>query len=402
MYKNMLKLVSGNASANLLALLAMPFLSRLYSPEVFGVYGTLFSVAAIAAIALSMRMELIILESDVVSLSLRACLLFMLCSLPVVGMLVLFYAVFIAEVSMLLGICLISTSVLICLFQIFSSVHSKDFHFGLISVSNVIRAATLVFFQVVLFFIFGSAVESLLVALLGSYLLALVFLIGKSSCFGRGKESHETLHQVISYMYRKKDTAIYAGGQSLVNTLSQSLPYFILPLYAGPEFIGLFFFADRAFRTPLTLVGQPIRQVFLSYCHRESDSANQKKYFYKLTSYCFLFAFCISCFLFVFGEYAFENLFGESYRSGGNIAAWLSVWGVGAFVGFPALALLRARGHSKKIFYIESWFTLLKGTALIVSGFFYTEPLASIVVFSLISAVMGFYLFNVGRKSLRV
>lgn len=58
--KNILVLFSGNSIAQLIPILAYPFLTRIYSPEEFGIYGIYLSIFSIVSVILHLRLELAI------------------------------------------------------------------------------------------------------------------------------------------------------------------------------------------------------------------------------------------------------------------------------------------------------------------------------------------------------
>jgi len=206
---------------------------------------------------------------------------------------------------------------------------------------------------------------------------------------------------LIRFIKENSNTPRYAGTQALVNSLSQSIPYLLLPVFFPVEIVGLYYFADKVFRLPLMLIGQPIRQVFFGYCNNDTASIPQLKLvFYCLTFCCFLASVSICALLFIFGEDLFHWVFSDAYAGAGRIAAWLSVWGVGAFVSFPSLALLRSFNLSNFILKTEIFWSLLKAGSLLLAGYAYSDSYVAIQMFSISSALFGVVLFCKARSVL--
>lgn len=389
-------LVSGTAISQLIYLCALPLISRLYSAEVIGTYGTVIAAITVLAVACSMKFELTILERDAEgNITYVTSMMFSLIMFMVVGPISFFYSNIWLDLGVGVSAVVAFCPLAVAFYNINVNKSVKTKNFGGVSASTILRVAVCCVLQIGFFFI---ASGSLLALLLGYFLS---FVIGQLMLAKINNKSEpfviESFDKYLKVIFSKRDVPIYAGSQALLNAISQALPYIILPLFVSPAFMGLYFYADRVFRMPLMLVGQPIRQVFHSFCSNSGSYIKIRQVFLLLCSLGGFSAIAITAFLFTFGERAFGAVFGNEFSNAGDIAAWLGLWGIGAFISFPALAFLRSEGMNRFIMKLEIVFLPLKGLSLLSAGLliqrYGLSPLYIISGFSVTSMFVGGVLF---------
>lgn len=391
---NIFSLMAGNAGAQLIALAAMPLLGRLYSPETFGLFGALFALINMLSILFSLRMELTIVEAkaDEKRLAELATYLFVCITAGVLSPIIIAGIIYFYDVSIMYAALCMLAAVGSSLVQVAIARGIATAQYKLLSIVNILRATFLAVVQLFLFYVFSDSPLPLIIGLIVSLMVHYIVFINVSD--SAPKEIYPSIGALLRFIRENNSTPRYAGTQALVNSLSQSIPYFILPIFFPVAVTGLYYFADKVFRLPLTLIGQPIRQVFLGYCSSEnSDMQKLRIIFYLLSFGCFVFSICVSALLFAFGSDIFHWIFGAAYADAGVIAAWLGIWGVGAFVSFPSLSLLRSFNKNEFILKMEVFWAFLKAGSLLVSGYFYNDMSFTVKIFSIVSALYGITMF---------
>jgi len=377
-YLSFYKLLSGGVLSQLIYFISLPVISRLYTLEDIGVYGMIISTINFFSILLTMRMELNIIADKNKPNAIKATVLFLFVSILLTSPIYLISIYFATGKNIVLAFLGLGAAIIFAFLQITNSTLLSKNELTKISLSNIIRVAFCVFVQITFFHVYGSSTELLLVGYLVSFLLP-VLLFQKVILFPRRSE----LLKIKSYIITKFRETRYAGGQAFINALSQTIPYITFPMLFSESVLGLYFIADRAFRSPLMLLGNPIRQVFLKFC---CDDNEPKKIYdlYRNIIYMILApASIVIIILYVYGGELFSFVFGGQYYDSGLIALWLSVWGAGALISFPALSYLRVNLQNKFLFYNEILFCIVKLLIVLSSYFIFKNEVITIALFSI-------------------
>lgn len=392
--RNIASLVAGNLGAHIVALSVMPILSRMYSQETFGQLGALSGVLAIFAIMLSMRMELTIAESDsfLRPLAVKATLSFIFYCSIFLGPLFIAALFFIYDVSFLVSVLCLIAAIGTALNQLTICFGISKDQFKTLAKLGLIKALSLAFFQLLVYWLLGDSIVALLISLIAS--LGVFHICSWRFLKSYKNQKKISVKKAFLFVRKKIQTPLYSGSQALINALSQFIPYLVIPFFSGYAALGLFYFADKIFRLPLMLIGQPVRNAFLGYCFKNKGNLlSLTKSFHLLSLACFIFSILISMFLFFLGGYVFQLFFGASYYEAGSIAFLLSIWGVGAFTSYPSLALLRAFGQDQFILKLEATWCVVKLSTITGFGLIADELNISIAAYSIVSAFSGMLLF---------
>ena len=395
LYTAFLKVMSGTVISQLLYFVFLPIISRSYSIQDIGLYGTLLSIITVTSIALSMKMELTIIEfKNEINKAVQSTILIILMVLILISPLILIILVNHFKLDLLTSLLAITVSIFVCIFQVLSSVYLSLEKYKAIAISNIVRVIFCLLIQYGLFYFYGSDAKFLLIG----YGLSFIVPLSLLSLFKvDGFKAKKLRFSELSYFIKQNLKDIkYAGGQSIVNSLGQSIPYFILPMFFEAEFLALYFIADRVFRVPLLLIGNPLRQVFLKYCNDTEDNQQVKAAYKKIIATTIVPSILVIFSLFFFGGEIFSFVFGDQYYKSGEISLWLSIWGAIALISFPALSIIRIRRKSNFLFYNELFFVLVRLVTLYVVCVTYQDGVLAIITYSFFSIVMS---LNITRKA---
>lgn len=394
LYTSFLKVMSGTIISQLLYFLFLPIISRSYTTNDIGVYGSILSVVTILSITLSMKMELTIVEfKEEINKAVQSTILLIFVVFFVTAP--IFIAILVAyfKVSLLTSLLALLSAVFVALFQVLSSICLSLEKYKAIAANNIFRVIFCLVIQYGLFYKYGSNVNFLLIGYGVSFGLPLVFFIFIKSEIKIKKNNFNELK--VFLLENIKDIK-FAGGQSIVNSLSQSVPYIILPIYFKAEFLALYFIADKVFRAPLLLIGNPIRQVFLKFCNDNDDNYRICLAYKKIITIVLLPSIIVTASLYFYGGELFSLVFGKQYYASGEISLWLSIWGAIALMSFPALSFIRIKRENKFLFYNEITFLLVKLVSLILVSFIFEDGKIAIIAYSFTSIAMS---LNIIRKA---
>ena len=342
--KDVLKLVSGTTFAQALVIIASPLLTRLFSPEAFGLLAIFTSITKVLGVVSCLRYEFAIMlpdnERDAVNL-------LALCVGIVTGISLLslpFFLIFEPAIVSALNapglaghLWLVSPFVFVSgLFVALNYWNSRTRRYGRLSVARVLSSVAITGGQLAA----GAAGIGTGGALIGA------------SAFGQGvatgvlgaqilRDDHRrfrrlfSLERVRAVLVRYKRFPLYDSWSGLLNVSSWQLPSLLLPIFFSPVQVGYYALAFRLIVLPMDLIGGAIQQVFFqraSNAERDGDLAS-------LTESVFTVLLRIGLFpmltLSLIGEELFSIVFGAAWAEAGLYTQLLAVWAVVWFISSP-------------------------------------------------------------------
>ncbi len=195
-----------------------------------------------------------------------------------------------------------------------------------------------------------------------------------------------------------------AIGAGWLNAFSRQLPLYLLPAFYGAEIAGYYFMAQRVLLMPLGLISQAIGEIYYrqaTQAFQEGAQALQKLTDRTARQLAGLGLIPLLGVMLV-GPWAVEWVFGAEWTQTGFFARWLMPWLYIRFITSPITGLIDIK---RRLDFQLNYNLLLFGVrlaALLVAGYF-LPPLAGIVLYSLLSALMigGHlqFLFKISRAS---
>jgi O-antigen/teichoic acid export membrane protein len=177
-----------------------------------------------------------------------------------------------------------------------------------------------------------------------------------------------------------------SAPQALVNSVSQSLPVFLLGVLFNPLVAGLYVMAQRVVQAPAQLVGSSFRQSLLpQYARAVSRAHVLTPGFIRTTSFLILLGLPGVAALVIWGPDLFAWGFGERWYEAGVYARWL-VLGLWFDVAIPpatnVLTVLQRQGLQ---LVFEIVVIVLRASAIAVGAWMH-DPLIAVAGFSLAGA----------------
>ncbi len=179
------------------------------------------------------------------------------------------------------------------------------------------------------------------------------------------------------------------------NSLASEVPFLILPRFFGEAVTGLFHVARKVLFAPINLVGSSISTVYYeqaSKAHQLGSPhlANLSK---NTLRYMLLMSVVPSIILFFLGEEIFAIAFGEAYRTAGLYASWLIPWILVKFLSHPLTYLIDIKFKLKAQLFYNIILFLGQAGILIFCGLLLFSPLSTIMAYGMVGLVLsGIYL----------
>lgn len=384
-------LVGGTALAQALTVLALPVLTRLYSPEDFSVLAVYVAILTMISVIACLRLEIAIPlpESEEVAANLLAlALTFAAVFAGVFALVVIgfgdrfFGAIGKPELSpygwlLPVGVWLAASYAALQYWA------TREKQFELVAKTRVAQATVGLSAQLGLGWWEAGPVGLLLghALLAGSGILALirrnigvfrlVSLPNMKSAFGQ---------------YRR--FPIYSTFEALTNNAGMQVPVLLIAAYAvGPE-AGFLLLATRALGTPVNLIGGAIAQVYLSRAPEEMRAGRLASFTVKILFKLAHLTIVPLVLLALIAPCAFAFVFGEEWRRAGELIVWMTPWFVLKLLSSPVSMVMHVKMQQRAMLFITIYGLVLRVAVVLAVALSYTPAMAE--AYALASA--GFYL----------
>ncbi|MFY0696530.1 MAG: oligosaccharide flippase family protein [Balneola sp.] len=399
--KNVLILMSGTIFSQFISVLFSPILTRIYTPEEYGILGVFGSFVSIFAAIASLKFDAAVLlpKKDSVALKLLkiSSLIIMIIGF-VIFIVLLFFEDLILNLTNtpnLKGFIYLSVISIwtIGFFNLFKNILNRFESYKSIAFSTVAKSVSTTSSQLGLGFlsfgfkglIFGRVFGDVF-SFFTSY-----FFLKKESRFTSNLEEPKTLKMIaLEYQEFPKVTALH----TFFNTVSASFPILILASFFTADVVGNFNQSLKIAFLPITLISASTYQVF---SRKVTESLNKGKDIYGVTietikklSLIGLIPFLI---LMIFAPWLFDFVFGNEWRVAGEYTQLMIPYIYLVFVVSPLAYLPILRNRQRKAFVIEIVYLVLRILGLL-TGVYFNNVYLAIGLYSLTGLLIQCYNLN--------
>jgi O-antigen/teichoic acid export membrane protein len=334
--KNTSKLLTGNAIGQIVGIIAIPIITRLYSVEVYGAFSAILAISIILSTlsTLSLHLAILIPKSDVeakkilyLSFGFMTVFCMILTSILLVFSSDILTALGMASVKWMIYtipiLVLLQSSYLILTYW---GVRHKSF--GMVSSSKITEGVTDRSIAIIAGMAGYVSSQSLIFARLLSNIVSIFYLM---PLFRKSTETTKTVQkEIISYKSTILKYRFYlqynAPSMLLISSMMQ-LPVIMLAAYFSPVSAGLYAIANRVVNIPVAALGSAISQTYTQKIAVDISNNNLKKVQVDTDNFfTLLFSFMLIPFsvLSVVGESLFIILLGDKWADAGVLASFLS------------------------------------------------------------------------------
>lgn len=395
-WRNVFTLFSGNFLAQAFALALLPFITRIYPPEAFGIVGVFMATVHVIVVVSNGGYEWAIMlpkndreSHKLVLLSIYVLIgvcLFITFPLGIWGS----QLMQMVKTPELMGWhWLIPMSLLMeGIAQALKVALNRYKHYRILSASKVVRSMTQAIFSLGLGW-YGLGFEGLLYAfLLAQIGRTLILLWGYWHWF-LAQDFVFFLKDLKKTANNYKDFPRYSVISTWLNTASKHLPFFILPILFTQEINGQFSQADRVLTLPVVLISMAIGQVFFEQASKAKQES--KKALAQITYQTFLklllLAIPFLLIVMILGPWMFETVLGEEWRLAGEYARWLIPWVAVAFITSPLAYLVDIQRKLKTYLLLNLLLFVARLVALLIGGFFLND-IQNMMLYGFVSMVV--------------
>ncbi|MBC1435206.1 oligosaccharide flippase family protein [Listeria rocourtiae] len=346
------RLLQGNVLAQSLVFLTAPFLSRLYGPEVFGVYTVYLSIISIFSNSMALSLERAIplaKTKRVATLLVKACLaialvlsslMFLLYLLTGMSLFSLLNVQVSSHVTLLLSLSIFFGSAI----QTFTFWQMREQRFSTISYAKLAQSTTTLGMQLT-----TPGLGLIIGDVLGRFASATIQGIRFWKTRLKVGFSKRNLRFLVRKYYRYP---LFSSGSLFLNALTLQVPLLLITYYFGNEIAGFFGLGQRVIGMPIVLLTSVLGQVFYSVAAKgmHTESLRVFSLFKNVVKKAMLYGLPIFTILALLAPSIFAFIFGEEWRvSGEYVQRLLPVFYL-QLVTVPVSQTLYLLGHQKTQF----------------------------------------------------
>ncbi len=326
--RNVLTLMTGNSIALAIPVLISPILTRLYTPDDFGVYALYMSLVAVFAVMATGRYEAAILlpedEGDAHTLSGISLLLTIITSLLVFIIILIFnqqITTWLGDPNISLWLYLLPVSMfLLGIFNTLNSWFNRQKEYRWIASGKVFQSGFTSAGQLG-FGLGKSGGGGLIISTIAGQLAAVVVLFSGFRKYWRafrGQLNSERI-KILASRYREFPTYSVAGA--VVNSLAFNLTYILISALFSSTVLGFYALVYRVLATPSAVFGSAVSQVYFEQASSEKKkSGNSRESFRKTLKRLIMLGVPVFLLLFLIVRYLFTFIFGEEWATAGIYA----------------------------------------------------------------------------------
>ena len=401
---NVLKLVSGSVASQILGILLVPLVTRIYSPDDIGVFQLFVSISGILVIFSTFSYQFAIMlpknEEDSANIFFLSSILVTFISLLIAAAVIIFpkdieyiieyffhspgsskYLIYLPAIVFFNGLFFVQNYWL-----------SRKLRFGIIAGSRVINTLSTKAFQLAIPIWNVSPLGLIAGYTVGYGLADLIMLKGAREDLKVFKKISVKRMKEVAIEY--KNFPLFSSWSTLANTISPQVPTFLLAYFYSTSVVGYFSLANQVVNMPMGILGTAISQVFFQKIsevkngNRDGDIKIIVSEVYKKLISVGIFPMIL---LLILGEEVFTFAFGKSWYISGTYVKILVPWIFLVFLSSP-ISTLYSVFEKQKIWLTFSIALLISRVVALVIGGIYGSPEFALGLFSFTGVI--FWLWN--------
>ncbi|TLP36816.1 oligosaccharide flippase family protein [Arcobacter arenosus] len=357
--KNMLILATGTASSKLITFLAIPFITRLYTPEEFGILTIFISLLAIllpfGTLKYTTAIPLPKKENTAVNLTFLILFIILIVTLSVF----LIFLFFKNEIFYLFKIekiidfwWLIPIALLLySLYETFNFWFTRKKQFKLLSKNMFFQTTVGTIIKLIAGYLSFGAI-GLIIGQIVSQSIGFFILIVN---FIKTVKITINIRYILFLLKYYVDFPKFKLPSHFLYILSFQAPLIFTSILYGTEATGQLGLAFSVLALPITLIGQTTSQAYYSEIARIGKKQPKKilsitKNLTKKLAVISILPFIV---LILFAPYLFEIVFGKNWSEAGEFARILSIFLLGQFISSPLMQVFNVINKQKDVLFIH-------------------------------------------------
>lgn len=398
---NILTLISGTAISQGILFAATPLLSRLFTPDDFGVFSVYAASVSIIASVASWKYELAIMlpekEKDIQALFVLSMLATFITAVVVFLLILIFKPLIAAYATDQINdfIWIVPLGVLFAgWLQVLISFGTKKKMFKSVSISRASQATAGVAAQSSVggFILFS---QGLIWGKLAGDVVAFSYLL-----ITQIKKQYIHIKLVskegIRVNARKyKDFPRYQSFAQFLSSLSQNLPYLMFSTLFSAEMAGFYMLTSRVLYAPASLIARSTREVYYQKAAEIYAAGNSIRSIFRSTTMGLAKLGIIPFLLIgIFAPLIFTWVFGVEWRMSGIYAQIIVLWSFLGYINPPSTASLYILGLQKFSLKYESLMLIFRILSIFIGYILFKDDIVCVILYASVGVFFNLVLIT--------
>lgn len=386
--RNVLTMMTGTTIAQAIPVAISPILTRIYTPEEFGVFAIFIAIAALFGAVASGRYELAIMlpkkDEDAINICALGFIIAALMSLTLLILILLFgeqFVLFLNDETLKPWLYLVPISVfLLGLWNILNYFNNRKKQYKELAEATVLRSLILAIVQLSLGFMktgISGLISGQILSQLSANLKLLIDVKKNKTLISKVSKT-----RILELAKKYKKFPKFSVPSTFMNTASLQAPVLLLGVFFSSTTVGFYSLSHRFISMPMTIIGSSIGQVFFQ---ESSSIKNDQKNLRELTlsTYKKLFKIGLIPFLIimVYADYIFGFVFGKNWVIAGEYAQTLSLWIFFVYISSPLSNLCFTLEKQKQALYFNTFIFLSRVFVILLGSIFLEDAFLTILIF---------------------
>lgn len=386
---NVLKLISGSIIAQIIAIGLIPIITRLYTPEDYGLFSLILAISGIIVVFSSLSYQLAIMlpkeDVDAAHIVILCCILIMISSI-FTGIIFIFFGDFIANI---LNVPKISNYLLFvpiivfftAIVSVFTYWNARRKRFGTIALAQSSNSFLSKIIQI------GAGIGSAsLFGLITGYFIGYIsaitfFLKGFFEDFILFKKISRQRLKSLAIRYKK--FPLFTSWSTTANTISIQIAPLLLVYFYSPVIVGYYTIANQVVQMPMSLIGSAIGQVFFQRASEDKNKTdNISEIVHGVHRRLVSFGIFPMLLLLIIGEDLFALALGTEWATAGLYVKILVPWLLLVFIASPLSTIFSVleRQHIDLSFNVT---LLISRIGVLCIGGVLFDPIGTLILYSI-------------------
>ncbi len=409
--RNIFTVFSGTSINQIIPLLILPILTRIYPEDVFGVFILYSSTVFVLSMAASLKYELAIVLAENERSAFNLLVLSILIVLMSSVALFIIVSFFGSSIAKLMGNIIIEkwlswiplSILFVGLFQVFNYWYNRSKQYKAVAKGKVVKSVSSSGAYLGLGYA-GYIGSGLIVGVITGQVLSGIYIVLFSLKTLKKQVKYFSWKNMFRLMKKFKDIPFFNTLINLVNTLSSHLPVFMLTSFFGLSYAGFYGLANRVIKTPMGLVQTSVGEVLFQ---EVSDMYRQRKEIYAFIKKMYLKLLKIAVvpfiILLVSAPYLFKIIFGSEWVIAGHFSQLIIPWLFLAFLNSPVSRIVTILNKQKEMLYYNLLLIVLRAAGLYLGYKLFNNVMYAIALFAFAGFIgnvfLVFYLMYISKKA---
>ncbi|WP_159516562.1 oligosaccharide flippase family protein [Acinetobacter sp. 18QD2AZ41W] len=389
-------LVGGTAFAQGIAILALPILTRLYTPEEFSLFAIYTSLLLIFSVVSCLRFEIAIPIAEDNNEAIHLVVIALLSNLIISLLIALIIWIFHSDIIFLLRqpnfeglIWLVPIGVFFSgLYNSLQYWMTRKKNFSLIAKTRMVQSISGSSIQIIMgivgFSVFGLIIGQIIKVSSGIKSLALGFY----------KEAYHPIKNlnlnILKQVFKKNNKfPKYSALEALANSAAIQLPIILIAALALDAEAGYLMLAMQIMAIPIGFIGGAVAQVYLAHASEMYNSGELTQYTYKCMLQLIKIGVIPLVVICILAPSIVPFIFGETWQRTGEMMLWMLPWFAMQLLVSPVSMSLHITGRQKVALILQ-----LFGLLVRVGGLYLFSTVMNNLIFEYY-ALSGFIFYSI-------